>query len=287
MERHSVPGARKTHLIFCDDLHDVAGYLRDQPARWTTERYGSRSGGMGGSWDLGVGYEGAWKLARDGWAQGAADLHTAVAAIQPEKFLAEDRWDIAGERCDVPRYLTGDPANMVRRGRQNRQKPVVHLIVNGSVSCAVGAKAIAAYGAALTAVIDQIENAGRRVELDIVFGVDGLPGGNRLFVGWKVKRAEDHCDMSAIAFSIAHPASFRRIGFALMERAPREYQTSSYGMPCKMTKADLGMMDSPDAVILPGVGKSWSDLKPDQMLLMAADHINDAAGETIVHIGDD
>lgn len=275
----------KTKILIGENLRDVAAFLRNNPPVWSCSATGSRQLGAGTSWDLGVGYEGAWRLADEGWSQGAADLQTAVNAIEPDQVLPELKWDFGGERVDVPRYLGGSPDCMVRKGANHRQRRVVHLVVNGTVSASVSAKTIAAYGAALTAVVDTIENSGRRVEIDIVYAISNLgqyDGDKRCIVGWKVKEAGDHCDMAAIAFSIAHPAAFRRIGFALMERLPRDYQNSGYGMCAKVRPDDLAALEMAGAFILPGVGESNFGVDVKDALPRAISQINEIAGEEIV-----
>lgn len=276
----------QTWALFGDSLRDVAEYLHSTPDVWGSASIGSRARHQGTSWDMGADYQAAWKLAYEGWTQGAVDLDTAVHAIEPDAVLPELRWDFGGERVDIPRYLGGDPACMISKGRQTRQRPVVHLVVNGSVSCSVSAKAIAAYGAALTAIIDTIENAGRRVELDLVYALHDLGAGwggkMRGLVGWKVKAAEDHCDMASIAFAIAHPAAFRRIGFALIERLPKALRNDGYGRPGKITKEDLAMLGMEGAFILPGVGASDFGIDPKAAIPRAIAQINEVAGEEIV-----
>lgn len=274
---------RMTHVIYADSVADVAEFLKT-PRKW--RQCASERETASASWDLNAGYDGAWRMAREGWSQGAADLHAAVQAIEPEGAMPTHRYDFGGERVDVPRFLGGAMDCMVTRGRGHKQKPIVHLVVNGTVSCGVGAKAIAAYGAALTAIIDKLERSGRRVVLDILYTITfrGNGGGATGIVGWNVKRAEDHCDMSAIAFAVAHPAAFRRIAFAMMERLPASFEDHTYGHPSVPSKLMLESLDMGEAFLMQGVGAQGGDLDPTRMVKFCASQINAEAGEEIISV---
>lgn len=268
-----------TLLFFGDNLFDVSTFLAHRPRVWKQESSRARNGS---SWDLGADWEETLRLARDGWQQGIADLDAAVRGIEPEKFIQEEKWDVAGYRVDVGRFLAGNPDSMATRGRNTRQKPLIHLVVNASGHAGIAAKTFAAYGAALTAVIDKIENSGRRVEVDVVYTAARLTGDNCCIAGWKVKAAEDHCDLSALAFSLAHPAAYRRLAFALWERSPASWEHYGYGGPRAIGERDLIHMGCPDAFILPGVSEVPGNANLQEMTKACVEQINRAAGEEIV-----
>lgn len=264
------------HYLQGDSLHDVALFLKTHWPTWSIKESVNQRATP--KWDMSVGYNGAWKLAHDGWSQGAADLAVAIQALEPDATMPEIRFDMGGEWVDVPRYLGGNPACMARHGKVAKREPVVSMVVSGAVSHGVSAQAITAYGAALTAIIDQLENAGRRVELDVAFVVE--IGSRRAVVGWKVKKAEDHLDLAAIAFSIQHPAAFRRIAFAMIERSFCK-ETKTYGMPGEIRKSDLPFLNCDGAFILPGIGISFG-VDAKLALPMAVAHVNRAAGEELI-----
>lgn len=231
-----------------DDLPDMVRYAQSAPKKW---RMGaSRTNSSSTSWDLGCGYEGALRLARDGWPEGIAKL-SALAAVVPNNRTYVRSYDVAGEWADVPRAIVGNPFNMVRRGKVKTAKPVVSIVVDCMVSGATSASAIANYGAAVAALIDRLETRGVRVEL--LIGFAGNMNGGRLSVVWHAKRAQDHLDMNAVAFGLAHPAMFRRIGFAVYERSPPQMETSGYGSCSTLKAADV--LDLPaNALIIGGLG---------------------------------
>lgn len=247
--------------IMGDSLSDVIRWLDDEPRQWrqnSSRQRGSRD------WDLGVGWEGAVKLAREGWEEGVKRIHSELTAHFPQSFVKEPPWrhDVGGALPDVPRYLQGMPDHMWDRGRAKGSKPIVHIVINTVCSAWTTAQQFVNYGAAITALIDEIEASGRRVELDIAAVFRSLGGYGRGsftgIVGWKVKRAGEHVDLAAISFGLAHPAAFRRIQFAMIERTPTNWDTPGYGMCGGLTKAHAKLLDCERAFLLDGVGEAGS-----------------------------
>lgn len=265
--------------LFGDDLPSTVDWLRANSGNWPERS--SQESGHGLSWDLGVGWEGALRLARDGWPEGVRLVEMAAAEVQANARTSTLRYDVAGEFPDVARYAAGDPFNMISRRQQKMNHPVVHIIVNPNCSAAVGAEKFAQYGGALAALVDQIENTRRRVELDVL-AVNSHQGRGRSRVGWKVKRASDALDLGAVAFSIAHPAAFRRLVFALWERTPRNYHTYGYGTVTDITRKDAEHLDAGEAVLFDGVGKSGNDISVKETNRRLARNVEKALGIQIL-----
>ena len=162
---------------------------------------------------------------------------------------------------------------MRRKGKRDGSAPIVSLLVGIGGNCTVTAQQLADYGAALCGIIDRIEAGGRRCEIVAMASFQTRDG--RAAVGWRVKNAGDALDMAALAFSIAHPAAFRRIGFALMERLPRAQEDVGYG------SARAGVAeDWPDApanvIVLPNIGPGECKNGVAEALESASTRINDA-----------
>lgn len=270
-------------FIACgDDLPDVQRWLRNTPPTWT--RHGCTSSQSmdsfhnSKSWDFGVGYGGALKLAENGWSEGAKDLSDRLAAHMPNRDHVDSwRYDVAGELPDIGRYLAGDPTHMKRHGHPKGHKPIISLLVNICCSASVGANSFANYGAAMCSVIDQLENSGRRVELNVVWV--SLISGVRVCVGWTAKRAEDSLDLASVAFSLAHPAASRRLGFAMCERSSAS-PTPGYGMTVDPTEEDW-IDPLPGTYCIQGVGYGGSSTL-EAALRQVTEEINRAAGEELV-----
>lgn len=239
----------KVSIFHADDLYELTGWLAATPALWRSRN--SETNRALPEWDLGVGYAGALKLARDGWSEGARNVEFSDAQPLAAAMLKTKVLDFAGELPDIGRYVSGEPMHMTSHRRKER--PIVHLVVNLWASGGTSARTFTTYGRALLALVDQLESGGHRVELDVVFPT--APKGHVVCAGWKVKRAADALDPAALAFSIAHPAAMRRLGFAMVERAPLAADDGgAYGYQTELTDWMVQTLDFGNAIILPGVG---------------------------------
>jgi hypothetical protein len=273
-----------THwTIYGEDVSDVARYLEANPSHWPSNQ--ARDKGYGSSWDLGADWQTCLRMAREGWSEGAERLHASLAVLMPPNDKeTETRYDVAGHFPDVARYVAGDPAHMIRRGRTHGHPPVVNIVVAATASGGVPAQSYANFGAAMTNVIDRIEAGGRRVELHVMF--PNQLRGRRVLAGWKVKAAEDHCDLAQIAFAIGHPAAYRRFGFGLWEQTDREdYPGMGYGRCVPFTKADAEHMHMEECIIINAEGgKLFACSTPDAALKWVAETLNSTAVETLVEL---
>lgn len=269
-------------ILFGDDMADVERYLTATPRRWPHNQSVVYDGGS--KWDMSLGWEGACRMAREGWSEGARNLaHELDALPAPTNRHADERHDVAGWFPSVPRYVAGLPDHMVTRGKRVGSPPVVHLVLDMRISAAVNAQEQANFGLAMAAMVDKLEASGRRVELDVVFSSSA--NNYKWTVGWKVKSARDHLDLSAVAFSLGHPAAFRRIGFALYERTRREAQSSVYGYGGTLTKEELNLINAEGAFLIEGINHNPSACRDRKgALRFAAERINAAAGEELVSV---
>lgn len=268
-----------------ENLMDVAAYLRTSERHWRSDISQSRM--RSPSWDLDVGYNGATRLAHDGWSDGARELHGLIHAadIKNERHTVE-QWDIAGHAPDVARYLAGDPAHMRRRSRSpdTTRAPIVSLIYNIVAAEMVSAKSLALMGSAMVAIVDQLETRGRRVELSVGYSAR-LRGGKNTIAGWLVKRAEDQLDIAAVAFSVAHPAAMRRLCLGIVERSPYEWTDDTYGRPMALQPGDLPGADD-NALIVQGLS-IHSFTAPTSVLgavNLLAKQINEAHGSDLIEV---
>jgi hypothetical protein len=273
---------RARWAIQFDHLLEMTNWIKDTPPVWSDKS--SRHEGRGMRWDLDAGYDGALRLASEGWPEGVQQLH-ALAATVPNNTLVTHEYGIAGERPDVPRYLAGDPLHMVHRGRTKVPKPTMTIALNIRVSAAVGAQEAANFGAAMCALVDRLESRRVRVELLGLMATNSTSrGSKRWAMSWSIKRAEDPLDLSAVAFSYAHPAMFRRLGFAIMERSPRDMRCPGYGVDGGIKAADF--VDLPEgALLIMGVDHNPGSCRTMAgALAFATTAINNAAGEPIAEL---
>lgn len=267
IERHN--GAHwRVHF---ESLAEMVQWTRSTPRKWSENT--SRTNTRDNSWDLGAGYEGALELAERGWEAGIRNL-AALALTVPNNTITVREMSVAGDFPDVPRYLAGDPFNMVRRGKQRVPKPALTICVNTVASAIVTGRELANFGAAIVALVDRLESRGVRVEL--IGAICANENRGKVSIAWHIKRAEDHLDLAAVAFSLAHPACFRRIGFAAIERSPRELEQPGYGRPADASPEHL--LDAPEDVLcIQGVqGSAGACRTMDGALAFAKAQINRA-----------
>lgn len=270
---------RSGTLLFGDSLADVVNFVTSNQRKWRTNN--SRTGSVS---FCGATWEQTLIMARDGWEEGTKNLYNELIGVLPaQEKTARYKYDVGGDAPDVARFLGGDPANMRSRGKSMGRRPVIHIAVNLSVSGGTSTKSMQNYGVALTALVDQLEHSGRRVELDVVSA--GLhPGSHASSYGWNVKKAEDALDLSAVAFSIGHPAAFRRLCFALLEFLPAETDDhGGYGRCSNVTPAHFPDGDT-EALLIDGLGhgNAATCSTKEGALKLAAAQINKAAGEELV-----
>ena len=109
---------------------------------------------------------------------------------------------------------------------------------------------------------------------------DTASGANKVVVGWKVKRAEDPLNMSDVAFSLAHPAAFRRLGFAMMERSDIGCYAENYGYPSNISEAMGDAIGAEGALLISAIEPTSSGMA--DALRASIRQVNLAAGQDIL-----
>lgn len=280
MLMHNDPGKR--WRVQFDNLSELTRWLASTPRVWRHESSEQRGDH---DWDLNAGYQGALRMAEEGWEAGVKSIHALAAAAVPNIAVTTRGFGVAGDMPDIGRAVAGNPFNMVTRRKEYAPKPALTIAVNIRTSCSIKAQEMANFGAAMVALIDRLEARGVRVELIGLIATNPV-GRNRWAISWTVKRAEDPLDLSAVAFSLAHPAMWRRLGFACMERSPTSMYTPGYGYGGGIHKGDF--IDLPEGALLiegvdhnPGACKTMAGA-----LEFAKRAINKAAGEDIAELED-
>jgi hypothetical protein len=240
-------------LFFYDSLAELAKWLEDKPATWSSRS--SEKEGRGMSWDLAAGYPRAWEMARYGWLEGAEKAQEALRAFVPQTPAPINRTDFYGHMPHVPRYCAGAPDNMIRHAPNPRDGmgKVLTLIVPVNATSDVRAQSMSNFGLGVAQYVNQLETEGVRVE---VIGILVNSYGSRWHSShaWRIKGADQPLDLAVMAFAIGHPAMFRRIGFALLERGPMP-TCPSYGCSIDATLGDV--INCPNgAVILNGMTRA-------------------------------
>jgi hypothetical protein len=246
MRKDRQGGAYRYHF---DHLPELAKYAAEAPRKWSYRS--SLAEGRGYEWDLATGYERAVELAKSGWIEGAQRTQRALKAFAPKTPIPATKYDVVGSRPCVARYVQGIPTNMVRRVKiaDSGRGRVLTLVVSVAANWYVEAPNMAHYGVAIAQYIRQLEAAHTRVHLIACFTVK--LHGRRVTHSWTVKNADQGLDLANVAYSIGHPACFRRLGFALLERCDSPSQ-ANYGASVDSIPADIIGLPA-NAVILNGM----------------------------------
>jgi hypothetical protein len=236
-----------------EDIHDVTQWLSRTPRAWRYD-YSENDEDTSHGWDLNVGWSGALLLSVLGWPEGRAKIGEGLADLpQVERAQRYTKYDVSGDRPDIQRMLAGDPMHMVSRPKRRVEQPITTIVLNMAMNVNVSSTSCVNLGVAMASMIDAIENRGQRVELTVVH--NSMLNSIEVCTGWGVKQARDPLDLDQLAFAIAHPASFRRIGFAMRERTDPRQQVSWYGSSMALSPTmrerlglptDALVIDAPD-----------------------------------------
>jgi hypothetical protein len=175
-------------------------------------------------------------LALHGWNDGAEKVKNGIATgtkktsagarLLRKKFLR--KYDVSGDECDVARYISGDPENMIETTRTiAKGKTVRKIKVSVSFSGGCSASKIEEYAVAVACAVQRIESAGNRVELwaektscqNLEHATRSPISGAAFVLSVKIKSADARIAPAALAFA-CHPSFQRRIAFAILERTP-------------------------------------------------------------------
>lgn len=223
--------------------------------------------------------EDAIDKAKRGWDEGRARLNDVLLRMHiddmSEGEVIECFSDVSGEIADVGSYLTGNPECMVsiRRQPQLEFRKHIRLQANIGVTCSYTPEQMFYRGAVAAGLVYLFEMNGWSTELTCSFS--GWGGDHkRLWVWhWNAKQPEYQLNMDLIAMTLCSAASFRRIGFAIMESmAPNHHK--EIGVP--------GFYTFPQDYVLPDHDFYIGDLKINS-LADAKQHIINIANEIIAN----
>lgn len=190
-------------------------------------------------WDMNAGWDGAMKMGKEGWSEGAEKVKSLldkvddeVRAMLPEQRITQ-RPAMVGGRVSVPAYLAGHPKQFMQMKRIAAQCKTVTLNVSVGISGGISSETYLIRGVALCALVQALERRRVRVELVISFAnqvsSQSCPTGT-IGAAVVVKKATEKLMPDWIAFCLAHPAWHRRLNFAWKEGLPNDYVQKQGGM---------------------------------------------------------
>lgn len=270
--KQDIDSKGKVARYFFESIAELGRWIDETPATWTLRN--SVTDKPEHSWDLNCGYKGAVRMAKQGWPEGAERARQSLAAMVPVAYERSKVNDFYGERPNVPRHCAGAPNAMIRKRKQatHNSAPVVSLVVPLCANAVTRAEPMSNFGIGMARLVHKYEHKGTRCE---VLATCSLKvSGWALHFVFRVKYADQPLDLSVLAFAIGHPAMFRRLCFALIERSPAR-QTVSYGTASRTALADI--LNCPrNAVIINGIIDANTVAKTPEL---AAEYIEDQARE--------
>jgi len=172
-------------------------------------------------------FEEAVKLATEGWQEGldkaknfTASLYNRLSQVieKPEVLF-----DVTGNDYDIALVNQGVPECWMYTETHEEEgsggKKFIHIVFNVSASGGVSSGVLINRGAAVAALVDLFEAAGRAVILDIV-DTSGFHKQKKRYIyeaHIRVKNADQPLDLGRVIFGMAHPSMLRRLMFSVQE----------------------------------------------------------------------
>jgi hypothetical protein len=164
-----------------------------------------------------------------GWPEGLAKVKALSEALLQKVGSGMLKETYApcetGLFFDVGLVLSGEPEAWLEVSQTEETAKGTKLVtigLNCTVSCVIEAKVIRQRGAAVLALVQLLEQAGRSVCVKVGIGVDGK-GGNKdysLEASLTLKGFGEALDADKLAFWLVSEDAFRRCFFRVMEASP-------------------------------------------------------------------
>lgn len=198
-----------SHAYF-DSPNDMATYLKSVPtSEWYCDKYIGPQ-----EFTDGIDLQGALKMERDGWKDGAGRANQIAGSIRvsmPAKRRVSTI-GMAGAYPHIPRYLAGVPEHMTRPAMV-RGRPVLTLVNHMGGKSGVPSQCFINRAAVIAAIVDAIEAAGYSLHLvGVSFSEEGSFAHETAVT---IKEPGRHLDLSSVAYALGHVAFFRQLVFGV------------------------------------------------------------------------
>lgn len=209
----------KRKFLHFDDILDFADYANKVPEdNWSKIRDDHEW--CGGS------FEDAMKQAKTGNPELCQKIFDDVKII--EALIKDDKKadirDVTGEYFDIGTVLSNEPECWFRK-EINGQKPVIPIYASFGMLSSVDVDLITTRGAAIVALIDELEQNGFIVDLHLEKSTEYRGH----IYHYSIDVRTDPIDVDTIAFIIANPLCQRRLSFAVLENITNQDCCSGYG----------------------------------------------------------
>lgn len=132
------------------------------------------------------------------------------------------RRDYTGFSPNIPAAIAGEPKTMYRMVRTPQKVKTVNLVFNPCVNAGTSGETITKAGTSVFSLAYGLEKMGYRVKITVILFCARNPykGDEKAVVTVGLKDYKDSFDIQKLSLPLAHVASFRRLGFDWIEKAP-------------------------------------------------------------------
>jgi hypothetical protein len=171
-------------------------------------------------------YEEAVSLAEHGWPEGL-EMVKKMSARLSDKIVKrlnvpEVRYDVVGDCIDIGRYVAGEPEDFmyIEPAEVEQHPKVIHIVASVGALGNVSNASMIARGAGVVALVDALEQHGKRVIVDVVSPNRGSNTHQVTTLRIRVKDADAPVNMANLVYTLAHPSMLRRLVFSWREHMP-------------------------------------------------------------------
>ncbi len=247
-------------MTLIKEWSNVLTFMQDVSAPNRTNPYNncSHTTEPSASWDMGVDWDNSIRMGREGWPDGTARLQEMTANVLSSMKTADANaldfiQDVTGAIPDIAAFVAGEPEDMINPVLVPKPTQVIRIGITTTSSGGVDAQVHFIRGAAVAILTQALEAAGYMVEVSrYMSNASGYTG------KLTVKHPGEPLEMDRLAYFVAHPAAYRRLGFAEQELFTTK--GSPYSAPTDPDKNELDTLQ----VYIPKAGgweKEW--LSPD------------------------
>lgn len=246
--KETVNGKTVVRMDIGPDCDSVETFANVKNPDWDHERSSVKKNNA--NWSGSNSYEQAAEWMRKGWPEGTERMKALSLRLQASLPLSEKvrmRYSptvapVGGMLIDLPGVISGSPTPYIGRFKTQTRKAgqkIIRLGINCTMSAGVSRRTIEARGAAILALVDQLQLLKYEVDLTVYTAVL-YAGGRGLTVMWHVKPAGRRANLDQIAFAVANAGTLRRVMFGAIEHVKGEDGCGSlygnYGMPAELDK---------------------------------------------------
>jgi len=138
-------------------------------------------------------------------------------------------YDVVGDFLDIGTHLSGVPECWGSMIEEPRAMKKAKILVDLFTSWRKSQEEVGNRGSAIISLIDRMREAGYFLEIELRCRMIGVVPNDTYFEYGLTVSTDNGYSRDMLAFLVAHPGSFRRVGFAIMEVTQDHSNMRGYG----------------------------------------------------------